>query len=82
MILFRFKVWWMIPCFRRKASDVPLETQFLLSEAKEESIIQNDLELITNTTLYVLLLPVLNGQFRATLRGMPTDELQLCLESG
>ncbi|KAL5750655.1 hypothetical protein ACOSP7_025258 [Xanthoceras sorbifolium] len=82
MCLYRFKVWWMIPCFGDKGSDIPIETQLILLEAKEESTIQNYSGLATNNTFYVLLLPVLDGQFRASLQGKFVNELQLCLESG
>ena len=67
----------MIPCFGTSGGDIPAETQMLLLEAREETNIE-DIE----NTFYVLILPVLDGQFRATLQGTPNNELQFCIESG
>jgi len=85
--LFRVKIWWMIPSLGRSASDVPKETQLLLLEAKEESSLEDELssdseELATDKTSYILFLPVLDGQFRATLQGTQSNQLQFCTESG
>lgn len=70
MCLFRHKIWWMIPTFGSLGSEIPIETQMLLLEVKAE----ND--------FYVLFLPVLEGQFRATLQGNSANELEFCVESG
>ncbi|CAJ1974976.1 unnamed protein product [Sphenostylis stenocarpa] len=83
----QFKIWWMIPRFGRSASDVPVETQLLLLEAKEESALEDELssdceEAATDNTCYILFLPVLDGQFRATLQGTQSNTLQFCIESG
>ncbi|GMH01215.1 hypothetical protein Nepgr_003054 [Nepenthes gracilis] len=81
--LFRFKIWWMIPCIGKSGSEVPLETQFLLLEAREKSALQDDVsERNPDNTFYILLLPVLDGPFRTTLQGSPTNELRFCIESG
>lgn len=81
--LFRFKIWWMIPRVGNSGSEVPLETQMLLLEAKEESgLLDNATESTTDHTLYILVLPVLEGAFRASFQGTPTNELQFCVESG
>lgn len=85
--LFRVKIWWMIPRFGRSASDVPMETQFLLLEAREESALEDAFssdseEPTTDNTCYILFLPVLDGQFRATLQGTQSNQLQFCIESG
>lgn len=85
--LFRVKIWWMIPRIGRSASDVPMETQFLLLEAREESALEDEFssdseEPTTENTCYILFLPVLDGQFRATLQGTQANELQFCIESG
>ncbi|KAL5192078.1 putative galactinol--sucrose galactosyltransferase 2 [Glycine soja] len=85
--LFRVKIWWMIPRIGRSASDVPMETQFLLLEAREESALEDELssdseEPTTENSCYILFLPVLDGQFRATLQGTQSNELQFCIESG
>ncbi|KAJ1403274.1 Glycosyl hydrolases 36 [Sesbania bispinosa] len=87
--LFRVKIWWMIPRVGRSASDIPMETQLLLLEAKEESALQDEFSSdskhsnsTAENTFYILFLPVLDGQFRATLQGTPSNELQFCVESG
>ncbi|KAJ0989449.1 hypothetical protein J5N97_007805 [Dioscorea zingiberensis] len=84
LCLFRFNIWWMIPRVGRTASDVPLETQLLLLEAREESA-GDDEQLdasASENTFYVLFLPVLDGDFRASLQGNHDNELQFCIESG
>lgn len=67
----------MIPCFGTLGCDVPAETRMLLLEARKETNIQD-----TENTFYVLILPVLDGQFRTTLQGTPDNELKFCTESG
>ena len=51
----RTKRWWMGPCFGNDASAVPPETQFVLLELADDA--------------YALLLPLVSGSMRATLRG-------------
>ncbi|KAL2346974.1 hypothetical protein Fmac_000974 [Flemingia macrophylla] len=85
--LFRVKIWWMIPRVGRSASDVPMETQLLLLEARQESALEDEFysdseEPTTENTFYILFLPVLDGQFRATLQGTQSNELLFCIESG
>lgn len=80
LCLLRFKIWWMIPRVGKSASEVPMETQMLLLEAREDSPL--DADAASDNILYILLLPVLDGQFRATLQGTPTNDLQFCVESG
>ncbi|XP_058193857.1 probable galactinol--sucrose galactosyltransferase 2 isoform X2 [Rhododendron vialii] len=82
--LFRFKIWWMIPRVGRLGSEIPMETQFLLFEAKEESALcdENSSVPTTEDTFYILLLPVLDGPFRTSLLGTPSNELHFCIESG
>ncbi|KAG8378714.1 hypothetical protein BUALT_Bualt07G0014000 [Buddleja alternifolia] len=84
MCLFRHKIWWMIPRFGSLGSDIPMETQMLLLEVREKSATCDDSSSgqSADNTFYVLLLPVLEGQFRATLQGSCADELQFCVESG
>lgn len=69
MCLFRHKIWWMIPTFGSLGSEIPIETQMLLLE-------------VNGGQSYVLILPVLEGQFRATLQGNSANELEFCVESG
>ncbi|XP_010695995.2 probable galactinol--sucrose galactosyltransferase 2 isoform X2 [Beta vulgaris subsp. vulgaris] len=81
--LFRFKIWWMIPRVGNSGSEVPIETQMLLLEAKEESTLLDKVTgPSTDDTFYILVLPVLEGAFRASLQGTSTNELEFCVESG
>lgn len=73
MCLFRFKVWWMTQRMGTCGKDIPLETQFLLVESKDET---------DAPTIYTVFLPLLEGQFRAVLQGNDKNELEICLESG
>ncbi|MED6206779.1 putative galactinol--sucrose galactosyltransferase 2 [Stylosanthes scabra] len=77
MCCFRFKLWWMTQRMGKCGRDVPLETQFMLIESKDsETDGQN------SPTIYTVLLPLLEGQFRAVLQGNDKNELEICLESG
>ncbi|GFZ07857.1 seed imbibition 1 [Actinidia rufa] len=82
--LFKFKLWWMIPRVGKSGSEIPIETQFLLLEAREESALcdENSSEPTNENTFYILLLPVLDGPFRTSLLGTPSNELHFCVESG
>ncbi|KAF8399811.1 hypothetical protein HHK36_015682 [Tetracentron sinense] len=83
MCLHRFKIWWMIPGVGKSGSDIPIETQMLLLEAEEDSALHDEnAEPTTENTFYILLLPVLEGQFRSSLQGNSSNELQFCVESG
>ncbi|KAL8041463.1 hypothetical protein ABFX02_10G167000 [Erythranthe guttata] len=75
MCLFRFKLWWMTQRMGTCGKDIPLETQFMLIESKNES---ED----ASSIIYTVLLPVLEGPFRAVLQGNDKNELEVCLESG
>ncbi|KAK8678298.1 hypothetical protein V6N13_143803 [Hibiscus sabdariffa] len=74
LCLFRFKLWWMIPRTGSSASDIPLETQMLLLEAKQGPA--------SHRSTYILFLPVLDDNFRISLQGNSSDELEFCVESG
>lgn len=76
MCLFRFKLWWMTQRMGTCGKDIPLETQFMLIESKDTS------EGEDSPTIYTVLLPILEGQFRAALQGNDKNELEICLESG
>ncbi|KAI3464163.1 hypothetical protein Pfo_020826 [Paulownia fortunei] len=87
MCLFIAKIWWMIPRVGKSASDIPMETQMLLIEAGEQSVLgeaddDTPAEPASENKFYVLVLPVLDGAFRTTLHGTPSNELQFCYESG
>ncbi|PIA51544.1 hypothetical protein AQUCO_01100416v1, partial [Aquilegia coerulea] len=79
LCLFRFNIWWMIPRFGKSASDIRMETQMLLLEARED---HHDESIDSEKTFYILMLPLLDGEFRASLQGSSTNELQFCVESG
>lgn len=75
----------MIPCFGDSGSQVPAETQMLLLEASEESSVHGQLNSAPNGsggTFYILILPVLEGQFRACLQGTVINEIEKSVESG
>ncbi|CAA2967287.1 probable galactinol--sucrose galactosyltransferase 2 [Olea europaea subsp. europaea] len=84
LCLFRHKIWWMIPRVGKSGSEIPIETQMLLLEVKEESAVYDvdSARQSLDNTFYILLLPVLEGQFRASLLGTPANELEFCVESG
>ena len=60
--------YWMGPAFGDSAKDVPLDTQFLLLEVEEG--------------MYAILLPLLDGDFRASLSGNRANEIICHQESG
>ncbi|GFY93656.1 seed imbibition 2 [Actinidia rufa] len=78
MCCFRFKLWWMTQRMGTCGKDIPLETQFMLVESKDTTEGEND----DSPTIYTVLLPLLEGQFRAALQGNDKNELEICLESG
>ncbi|PUZ47661.1 hypothetical protein GQ55_7G184500 [Panicum hallii var. hallii] len=78
MSLFRFKIWWMVPATGAGAAAVPAETQMLLLESRDEA----GSAAAEGSAVYALMLPVLDGDFRASLQGSPQNELQFCFESG
>ncbi|KAL5750654.1 hypothetical protein ACOSP7_025257 [Xanthoceras sorbifolium] len=86
LCLFRVKIWWMIPRVGKSGSEIPMETQMLLLEASEVSAlhheVSSDAAAPAENTFYILLLPLLEGQFRTSLQGTPENELQFCIESG
>ncbi|XP_072971058.1 probable galactinol--sucrose galactosyltransferase 2 [Typha angustifolia] len=84
LCLYRFKIWWMIPRWGKSTSEIPYETQMLLLEAKENAMVEDEtVDSANNSSIfYILILPVLDGDFRASLHGCSTNELQFSLESG
>lgn len=76
MCCFRFKLWWMTQRMGTCGKDVPLETQFMLVESKD------DAEGDDAPTIYTVFLPLLEGPFRAVLQGNEKNEVEICLESG
>ncbi|XP_012464745.2 probable galactinol--sucrose galactosyltransferase 1 [Gossypium raimondii] len=76
MCVFRFKMWWMTQRMGACGQDIPFETQFLIVEARDGSGNGDD------SAVYVVFLPILEGDFRAVLQGNERNELEICLESG
>ncbi|RZC53855.1 hypothetical protein C5167_012704 [Papaver somniferum] len=66
---FRFKLWWMSQKMGNQGREIPLETQFLLTESNDGSS-------------YTIFLPLIENSFRSCLQGNSMDELELCIESG
>lgn len=64
----------MIPRVGDSGSDIPIETQMLLLEATKGPA--------SDATSYILFLPVLDGEFRSSLQGNSSNELEFCVESG
>ncbi|XAR53893.1 Galactinol--sucrose galactosyltransferase [Bertholletia excelsa] len=78
LCLYRFKVWWMIPRVGNSGSDIPVETQMLLLEAREEPTSDD----FKGSVSYIVFLPILDGKFRSSLQGNSENELEICVESG
>lgn len=74
----------MIPRYGESGSEIPMETQMLLLEVREESAVDDGIssDPATENTFYILFLPVLDGEFRTSLQGTSANELQFCVESG
>ncbi|OWM90520.1 hypothetical protein CDL15_Pgr014823 [Punica granatum] len=70
MSIFRFKVWWTTHLVGRNGRDVEHETQMMILDKNDTG------------RPYVLLLPLLEGQFRASLQPGENDNLDICVESG
>jgi raffinose synthase len=65
----RNEPFWMLPAVGTKTGEVPIETQFLLAQTSGDN--------------YVLVVPLLDGVFRASLQGdAQNDNLQVVVESG
>ncbi|KAL5227636.1 hypothetical protein ABZP36_015901 [Zizania latifolia] len=76
MSIFRFKVWWTTHWVGTNGRDVENETQMMMLDRSEA-------EKTTGRRPYVLLLPIVEGPFRACLEsGKVEDYVDLCLESG
>ncbi|KAG9449795.1 hypothetical protein H6P81_009760 [Aristolochia fimbriata] len=71
MSIFRFKVWWTTHWTGNSGGDVEHETQTLMLEKSD-----------SGARPYVLLLPVIEGAFRASLRSWEDDHVAVCVESG
>lgn len=70
MTIFRFKVWWTTHWTGNFGRDLERETQILILDKSDSG------------RPYVLLLPLLEGPFRASLQPGDDDYVDLCVESG
>ncbi|CAA2983372.1 galactinol--sucrose galactosyltransferase [Olea europaea subsp. europaea] len=71
MSIFRFKVWWTTHWIGTNGRDLEHETQIMILDKSEDG-----------RRPYVLLLPMLEGPFRACLQPGKDDYVDLCVESG
>ncbi|KAI3409195.1 uncharacterized protein J3R85_019639 [Psidium guajava] len=76
MSIFRFKVWWTTHWVGTNGRDLEHETQMVILDRSEEG---SEAGLARP---YVLLLPLLEGPFRASIQPGPDDFVDLCVESG
>ncbi|PPD70689.1 hypothetical protein GOBAR_DD32434 [Gossypium barbadense] len=70
MSIFRFKVWWTTHWVGSNGKDLENETQMVI------------LEKSASGRPYILLLPLLEGPFRASLQPGTNDNIDICVESG
>ncbi|KAL0441020.1 UNVERIFIED_CONTAM: Galactinol--sucrose galactosyltransferase [Sesamum radiatum] len=70
MSIFRFKVWWTTHWIGNSGKDVESETQIIILDKSDFG------------RPYVLLLPLIEGPFRASLQSGLDDDLDICVESG
>lgn len=71
MSIFRFKVWWTTQWVGANGNDVQHETQIMILDKNDSS-----------GRPYVLLLPLLEGPFRASLQPGTDCHVDICVESG
>ncbi|XP_030544785.1 probable galactinol--sucrose galactosyltransferase 5 [Rhodamnia argentea] len=76
MSIFRFKVWWTTHWVGTNGRDLEQETQMVILDRSDEESETGQ------ARPYVLLLPLLEGPFRASIQPGPDDFVDLCLESG
>ncbi|XP_051127690.1 stachyose synthase-like [Andrographis paniculata] len=67
--LFRFKTWWSTMWVGSSGSDLQMETQLLLLQLPE-------------LDSYVLILPLIEGNFRSAIHPGSDNQVVLCVESG
>lgn len=70
MSIFRFKVWWTTHWVGSNGRDLENETQMVVLEKSDSG------------RPYVLLLPLIEGTFRASIQPGNDDNVDLCVESG
>ncbi|XP_050225196.1 probable galactinol--sucrose galactosyltransferase 5 [Mercurialis annua] len=70
MSIFRFKVWWTTHWVGSNGGDLENETQMVVLDKSDDG------------RPYILLLPLLEGSFRASLQPGKDDNVDVCVESG
>lgn len=70
MSIFRFKVWWTTHWVGSNGRDLEQETQMVILDKSESG------------RPYILMLPILEGPFRASLQPGEDDDVDICVESG
>ncbi|GAQ87662.1 alkaline alpha galactosidase [Klebsormidium nitens] len=75
---FRFKLWWQCQRIADSGDHVAAETQFLLLELKADDSNGS----LNKKPSYAVILPIVEGPFRACLQGGGNNRLQLVVESG
>ncbi|KAL6520223.1 putative galactinol--sucrose galactosyltransferase 5 [Orobanche minor] len=75
MSIFRFKVWWTTHWTGSNGSDLERETQILVLD-------KSDGPAGDSRRPYVVLLPLIEGPFRASLQPGADDYIDICFESG
>ena len=70
MSIFRFKVWWTTHWVGSNGGDLENETQIVVLESSDLG------------RPYVVLLPIIEGPFRASIQPGPDDNVDVCVESG
>lgn len=71
MSIFRFKVWWTTHWTGTNGRDLEHETQMVILDKSDSS-----------GRPYILLLPLIEGPFRASLQPGKDDFVDICVESG
>ncbi|GFQ07440.1 stachyose synthase [Phtheirospermum japonicum] len=67
--IFRFKTWWSTMWVGSNGSDLQMETQIILFQVQE-------------LNSYVVILPLIEKNFRSAIHPGPKGEITLCVESG
>ncbi|KDP45325.1 hypothetical protein JCGZ_09574 [Jatropha curcas] len=70
MSIFRFKVWWTTHWVGSNGKDLENETQIVVLDKSDSG------------RPYILLLPLIEGPFRASLQSGEDDNIDICVESG
>ncbi|CAN1320623.1 Probable galactinol--sucrose galactosyltransferase 5 [Linum perenne] len=79
MSIFRFKVWWTTHWVGSNGHDLEHETQFLILDRSDNDDADGG---GGGGRPYVLLLPIIEGSFRASFQPGHDDDVDVCVESG